>query len=57
MDIPENIAMSKFIEITNKLQDVCAEMGNDLHYELPQIAVVGSQSSGKSSVLEGIVGR
>lgn len=29
----------------------------DLQIELPQIAVVGSQSSGKSSVLESLVGR
>ena len=33
------------------------EAGEELTLELPQIAVVGSQSSGKSSVLEALVGR
>jgi GTP-binding protein EngB required for normal cell division len=34
---------------------ICAQVQNPI--DLPQIAVVGSQSSGKSSVLENIVGR
>ncbi|RKF78212.1 Dynamin-related protein DNM1 [Golovinomyces cichoracearum] len=43
--------------IVNKLQDlVFNTIGND-SLDLPQIVVVGSQSSGKSSVLENIVGR
>ncbi len=29
----------------------------DFKLELPQVAVIGSQSSGKSSVLEALVGR
>ncbi|KAM0242563.1 hypothetical protein ACHAPO_000984 [Fusarium lateritium] len=41
----------------NKLQDlVFNTIGND-SLDLPQIVVVGSQSAGKSSVLENIVGR
>ncbi|KAI7163617.1 dynamin GTPase [Hortaea werneckii] len=43
--------------VVNKLQDlVFNTIGND-SLDLPQIVVVGSQSSGKSSVLENIVGR
>ncbi|KAF7882662.1 uncharacterized protein EAF02_006025 [Botrytis sinoallii] len=43
--------------IVNKLQDVFTTVGVQNPIDLPQIAVVGSQSSGKSSVLENIVGR
>lgn len=43
--------------IVNKLQDlVFNTIGND-SLDLPQIVVVGSQSAGKSSVLENIVGK
>lgn len=41
----------------NKLQDVFTTVGVNNPIDLPQIVVVGSQSSGKSSVLENIVGR
>uniref|UniRef100_A0A7N0T170 Dynamin-related protein 3A-like n=1 Tax=Kalanchoe fedtschenkoi TaxID=63787 RepID=A0A7N0T170_KALFE len=45
------------IPIVNKLQDILAQINNPLDISLPQVAVVGSQSSGKSSVLEALVGR
>ncbi|KAI0470834.1 vacuolar sorting protein 1 [Xylariaceae sp. FL0804] len=45
------------IKLVNKLQDVFATVGVNNPIDLPQIVVVGSQSSGKSSVLENIVGR
>ncbi|EPQ56201.1 hypothetical protein GLOTRDRAFT_115554 [Gloeophyllum trabeum ATCC 11539] len=43
------------IKLVNKLQDTFHNLGGEL--DMPQLAVVGSQSSGKSSVLETIVGR
>jgi len=48
---------SSVIPIVNKLQDIFAHLGSQSTIELPQVAVVGSQSSGKSSVLEALVGR
>jgi dynamin 1-like protein len=48
--------MEDLIPIINKLQDVFSTVGTNL-IDLPQIIVVGCQSSGKSSVLESIVGR
>ncbi|KAF4122562.1 dynamin 1-like protein [Geosmithia morbida] len=45
------------LSTVNKLQDLTFNtIGND-SLDLPQIVVVGSQSAGKSSVLENIVGR
>jgi dynamin 1-like protein len=48
--------MESLIPIINKLQDVFHTVGSDI-IGLPQIAVVGCQSSGKSSVLESFVGK
>ncbi|KAK4757547.1 hypothetical protein SAY87_018848 [Trapa incisa] len=45
------------IPLVNKLQDIFAQLDTQSTIELPQVAVVGSQSSGKSSVLEALVGR
>ena len=47
----------KLIPLMNKLQDAFTILGNQDGIDLPQICVVGGQSSGKSSVLENVVGR
>jgi len=48
--------MENLIPIINELQNVFTAVGS-APIQLPQLVVVGSQSSGKSSVLEHIVGR
>ncbi|KAI3400814.1 hypothetical protein diail_1503 [Diaporthe ilicicola] len=54
---PGGISDPALITLVNKLQDVFTTVGVNNPIDLPQIVVVGSQSSGKSSVLENIVGR
>ncbi|KAL1521567.1 hypothetical protein AB1Y20_021226 [Prymnesium parvum] len=50
--------MERLLPVFNKLQDALSVLGGDVSApELPQIVVVGSQSCGKSSVLESLVGR
>ncbi|XP_020114797.1 dynamin-related protein 1E-like [Ananas comosus] len=59
--------MESLIGLMNRIQRACTVLGDSggadaaslpsLWEELPSIAVVGGQSSGKSSVLESIVGR
>ncbi|KAE9595061.1 putative dynamin GTPase [Lupinus albus] len=48
---------SSVISLVNRLQDIFSRVGSQSTIDLPQVAVVGSQSSGKSSVLEALVGR
>ncbi|KAL0276139.1 UNVERIFIED_CONTAM: hypothetical protein PYX00_003775 [Menopon gallinae] len=52
-----NTGMEQLIPIVNKLQDAYTQLGVHMQLDLPQIAVVGGQSAGKSSVLENFVGR
>ncbi|KAJ8301981.1 hypothetical protein KUTeg_020968 [Tegillarca granosa] len=47
--------MEGLIPVINKLQDVFNTVGSE-SIQLPQIVVIGNQSSGKSSILESLVG-
>lgn len=49
--------MEKLIPLVNKLQEIFYRTKVPFSVEMPQIVVIGGQSSGKSSVLESIVGR
>jgi dynamin 1-like protein len=51
--------MDRLIPVVNRLQDVFTRCGVAAApiCDLPQVVVVGSQSSGKSSVLEAIIGK
>lgn len=49
--------MENLIEIVNKLQDIMLKASTNSKVKLPQMVVVGSQSSGKSSIIETIVGK
>lgn len=49
--------MENLISIINKLQDVLPSHMFNTKFKLPQLVVVGSQSSGKTSIIESIVGK
>jgi len=57
MALKEATLGDALIPVINKLQDIFSQVTVDLKLSLPQVAVIGSQSSGKSSVLEALVGR
>uniref|UniRef100_A0A8D3DIN7 Interferon-induced GTP-binding protein Mx n=1 Tax=Scophthalmus maximus TaxID=52904 RepID=A0A8D3DIN7_SCOMX len=52
-----NRGMEELIPLVNQLQDAFSSIGHNSSLDLPQIAVVGGQSAGKSSVLENFVGK
>lgn len=54
---PGNSGMEVLIQATNRMLDVCTQTGTSIQFDFPQIAVIGCQSAGKSSVMENFVGR
>ena len=57
LNMSGNVGMEALIPIVNKVQDAFTQVGMNSVIDLPQIAVVGGQSAGKSSVLENCVGK
>ncbi|KAK0405474.1 hypothetical protein QR680_018014 [Steinernema hermaphroditum] len=57
MSLSEESVLRHAIPLVNEIQDFFARASKPINFDLPQIVVVGSQSAGKSSVLENFVGR
>lgn len=66
IEIGKMTTMESLIGLVNRIQRACTALGDyggddnafsSLWEALPSVAVVGGQSSGKSSVLESVVGR
>jgi dynamin 1-like protein len=49
--------MENLIEIVNKLQEIMVKASVNCKLKLPQMVIVGAQSSGKSSIIESLVGK
>ena len=49
--------MDKLIPLINEFQEILLKTNYTNKIQLPQIVVVGNQSSGKSSLLESIIGK
>ncbi len=54
--VPHAATMEQLVTVIQRLHEALSALG-DASIRLPAIVAVGGQSSGKSSVLEGIVGR
>ena len=49
--------MNSLISLINKLQEILSVSQLKYKINLPQIICIGSQSSGKSSIIESIIGK
>ena len=54
----DNTGTTNLISVINQILNVTTDMGVDkLDFDFPQIAVIGEESAGKSSVLDTLVGK
>ncbi|OXA41472.1 Dynamin-2 [Folsomia candida] len=49
--------MEDFVPFISNIREVFARCGKELEFDLPQIALVGGKGTGKSSLLESLVGK